>query len=279
MSDDSHKTEKQTGNTNSLDTAIKAVREGLTARMKDYIALMGSEEKVKRLVAVALKAVATNPGLLSCDRQSLFNAVRACAEIGLEPNALGHAYFIPFKQQVQFLIGYRGMIELASRSGISVDAHVVHEADGFEYEHGLNEVLRHKPALTKRGNTIAVYAIARLPNGQQHFQVLSLEDIEHRRSRNRMKSDGGPWSTDFDAMARKTAIRALFSILPSSDALEKAAMLDADSETYTGTDELGPGEGAAKQLPAANGGGSLRKALEQVPENAGAEVVATVGQG
>lgn len=282
MSDDSQRTEKQTGNTNSLDAAIAAVRGALNARMKDYIALMGSEEKVKRLVAVALKAVATNPDLLSCDRQSLFNAVRSCAEIGLEPNALGHAYFVPFKGKVQFLIGYRGMIELASRSGIGVDAHVVREADVFECEHGLEEVLRHKPALVKRGKTIAAYAVARLPNGQKHFQVLTLEDIEHRRSRNRMKADGGPWSTDFDAMARKTAVRALFSLLPSSDAMEKAATLDADSETYTGpdADSLPTGDTAARQLPPANsGGGALREALARDAETAGAEVVATVGQG
>ncbi|EKF2878464.1 recombinase RecT, partial [Escherichia coli] len=79
-----------------------------------------------------------------------------CSQLGLEPgSALGHAYLLPFgnkneksgKKNVQLIIGYRGMIDLARRSGqiASLSARVVREGDEFNFEFGLDEKLIHRP--------------------------------------------------------------------------------------------------------------------------------------
>ena len=85
-----------------------------------------------RLLKVAQIAATTTPALAKCDVASLVGAIGQCAQMGLEPNTvLGHAYLIPFenrganKTEVQFIIGYRGMLDLARRSGQIVAANPV----------------------------------------------------------------------------------------------------------------------------------------------------------
>ena len=96
-----------------------------------------------RLTRIVLTEFRKTPALLSCDRESLFGAVLQCAALGLEPgSALGHCYLLPYGKTCQLIIGYRGMIDLARRSGqiLSLCAYCVHEADEFHYELGLHGI-------------------------------------------------------------------------------------------------------------------------------------------
>ena len=81
----------------------------------------------------------------------------------MEPGLLGHCYILPYKREATFIIGYKGMIDLARRSGHiqSIYAHAVHENDEFEYELGLHPKLEHKPS---HGGMVRllVYAVAHL---------------------------------------------------------------------------------------------------------------------
>ena len=54
---------------------------------------------------------------------------------------------------------------------------VVYENDEFEYELGMDPVLKHKPARTNRGKPIYYYATFKLVNGGQGFQRMSYEDV------------------------------------------------------------------------------------------------------
>jgi recombination protein RecT len=101
-----------------------------------------------RLLRIALTEVRRQPKLAECSQASLLSAVFSCAQLGLEPGgALGHAYLVPYGKEVQFILGYRGMIDLARRSGLidSITAHAVYEGDRFECEFGLAENLVHVP--------------------------------------------------------------------------------------------------------------------------------------
>ena len=93
------------------------------------------------------------------------------AQLGVEPNTpLGQAYLIPYRNhgqlECQFQLGQKGLIDLAYRSGeiTSISAHEVCENDDFEYELGLEEKLKHKPALKDRGAVILYYAVFRTEN-------------------------------------------------------------------------------------------------------------------
>ena len=200
-----------------------------------------------RLARIALTEVRKNPKLMRCDQASFLGAVMQCAALGLEPGgALGHCYLLPFEKRekvggqwktvrtdVQFILGYRGMIDLARRSGqiVSLEARAVYAKDKFEVELGLDSNIVHKPAWEEadRGQLTFVYAVAKLVGGGVQFDVMSRAEIEKVRARSKAK-DNGPWVTDFDQMSVKTVVRRLFKYLPVSIEIQRAVGLDEQAE-------------------------------------------------
>ena len=195
----------------------------------------------ERMLKIALGALRTTPKLMECTTESLFGAVVQCAQLGLEPNTpMGHAYLIPFRNtqknrtDVQVIIGYRGLIDLARRSGqiVSIAAHAVHENDEFSYEYGLEEKLVHRPAEGDRGEITHFYAVAKLKDGGHAFEVMSRAEVEKIRdnsnnykfARDKRKT---VWGQYFSEMGRKTVIRRLFKYLPVSIEMATASALDA----------------------------------------------------
>lgn len=211
---------------------IKTIRE-LLLKSKDQIALaLPRHLNADRLLRVAMTTIQRTPKLLDCTPKSLLGAVMECAQLGLEPDGiLGHAYLIPFKvkgvYQAQLMIGYKGLISLARRSGqvISISAQVVYERDKFEYQYGLEEKLNHIPAAGDRGKPIYVYAVAKMRDGGHAFEVLTVNEVEKIRKSSKA-ADDGPWVTHWEEMARKTAVRRLAKYLPLSVEFQRAATLD-----------------------------------------------------
>lgn len=179
-----------------------------------------------RVARIAVTLIGTNPALAACTPESFLGALMTASQLGLEPGPLGEAYLVPYGKQVTFIPGYRGLIKLAYQSGMVLDiaAHVVRANDDFEFAHGLQPYLHHKPAWgTPRGEAVGVYAVANLATGRQPFIVLDHGQVEAIRRRSKA-SKNGPWVTDWDAMARKTAIRQLARWLPMSTDLRDFGM-------------------------------------------------------
>lgn len=218
-------------------------------------AVLPKHLSAERMMKIALGALRTTPTLRECSVESLFGSVVWCAQLGLEPNTpLGHAYLIPFKDrkkgttEVQCIIGFKGLIDLARRSGqiVSIAAHEVCEQDDFDFAYGLTPKLEHKPALRARGEVIAYYAVAELKGGGNAFEVMSVEQIEQIRDREgsnawkdewveengRKKKSGkrvkakSPWWDYPIEMGRKTVLRRLCKYLPIS--VEMAEAIAAD---------------------------------------------------
>lgn len=175
-----------------------------------------------RIARIAITLIGTNRALAECTPESFLGALMTASQLGLEPGPLGEAYLVPFKGQVTFIPGYRGLIKLAYQSGQMkrIGAHIIREHDEFDYSLGLQPTLTHKPKLGERGKPIGAYASAMLANGETPFIVMSYDEIDRIRRRSRA-SDKGPWVSDWDAMARKTAIRQLARWLPMSPDLRE----------------------------------------------------------
>lgn len=187
-----------------------------------------------RMARVVVNSATMTPKLLECDRASFLRAIMIAASLGLEPNgALGDAYLVPFKDKVQLIIGYKGLIALARRSGqiSTIQATLVHDDDVFEYELGLEPRIRHVPAKepTDGRKVTHVYAVARLKDGGVQFVVMAKSEVDARRTRSRSGNDG-PWATDYGAMAQKTALRELSKLLPMSVEWRQAVTYDDLSE-------------------------------------------------
>lgn len=204
----------------------------LIVSQRDQIAMaLPSHMNVDRLIRVSITAMRTNPDILNCSQVSVLGSIIQAAQLGLETDgALGHAYLVPYKRQCQLQIGYRGMIELALRSGrvTSINARVVYANDKFEYAYGLEDKLVHTPCMGDRGPIIAVYAVAHLKGGGHQFEVLSRNEVIEIQHMSPAKS--GPWLTHWNEMAKKSAVRRLFKYLPVSIEIQRAVGLEDQAE-------------------------------------------------
>lgn len=239
--------------TTTIPQAAPASRALFEMRPKDQIAHLLNAKKgeiakmlpkhlnAERLLKVAQIAATTTPALAECDVASLVGAIGQCAQMGLEPNTvLGHAYLVPFNvkrktpqgerwvKSVQVVIGYKGLIDLARRSGqiVSIAAHEVCENDKFELVYGLNETLNHTPAMGERGDLVGFYAVAKLKDGGHCFEFMSLHQVKEIAKGTQSKGAYGPWKDHFTEMGRKTVIRRLAKYLPLSIEFQTAAQLD-----------------------------------------------------
>ena len=214
----------------------------LDTRKGEIAKMLPRHLNAERLLKVAQIAVTTTPGLLECDVPSLIGSIGQCAQMGLEPNTvLGHAYLVPFNtkrkdgqgnerwvKSVQVIIGYKGLIDLARRSGqiVSIAAHEVHENDHFDLVYGLDEKLEHRPNFDERGALIGFYAVAKLKDGGHSFEFMSRKQVEQIMAGTQSKGKYGPWKDNFVEMGRKTVIRRLAKYLPLSIEFQTAVALD-----------------------------------------------------
>ncbi|OMD55390.1 recombinase RecT [Paenibacillus odorifer] len=196
-----------------------------------------------RLLRIATTSIRTNPKLKVCSPESLLGAVMQCAQLGLEPSILGHAYLIPYKNkgvdECQFQIGYKGLIELARRTGqiSSIMAQAVHQNDEFEYEYGINEKLKHVPADGDRGAVVKYYSYAKFKDGGYSFMVMSRQDIVIHRDKFSKAKNFGPWVDHFDEMAKKTVLKSLMKYMPISVEFQRAVDQDETTKYFDSSAE------------------------------------------
>lgn len=211
----------------SPNKAMEQMMVKMSEQIKKALPQHMSNERFQR---VALTAFGSNPKFLNCDPVSFLAAMMDSAQLGLEPNTpLGQAYLIPYGNKVQFQVGYKGLLELALRSGKikTLYAHEVRENDKFEVKYGLHQDLIHEPVLKgERGDVIGYYAVYHLDTGGHSFVFMTKEEVlTHARSKSKTFNNG-PWQTDFDAMAKKTVIKQLLKYAPLSIEMQKAVVSD-----------------------------------------------------
>lgn len=199
--------------------------------MQQYIKQMENEIKKalpsvltpERFTRIVLSALSTNPKLGECTPQSFLGAMMTAAQLGMEPNTpLGQAYLLPYWNgrnncyECQFQLGYKGLLDLAYRSGdiSSIQAQIVYENDEFSYAYGLEPELKHIPAKADRGDPTHVYAVFRTKLDGFGYEVASIEDIRAHAQRYSKSYNSGPWQTSPEEMAKKTILRRVLKYAP-----------------------------------------------------------------
>ncbi|MBF6326466.1 recombination protein RecT [Nocardia cyriacigeorgica] len=196
-----------------------------------------------QLVRDSLTCLRQTPKLAECDPATVLGGLMSCAQLGLRPGVLGHAWLIPFwnkdhvwfdgqgrerkgAQVAQLVIGYQGLVDLAHRSGkiSSLIARTVYEHDTFDVDYGLADSLVHKPILKgPRGDAVAYYAIAKFTTGGHAFLVMTHDEmVEYCQKHTKSKGKFGPWRDNFESMAHKTCVRQLSKWMPKSTEFARA---------------------------------------------------------
>lgn len=231
-------------------TTVKAERR----TMQDYIKKMQGEIKKalpsvltpERFTRIVLSALSTNPKLAETTPQSFLGAMMTAAQLGLEPNTpLGQAYLIPYRNkgilECQFQLGYKGLIDLAYRSGqISViQAHTVYANDEFEYELGLEPKLRHVPCKNAdKGEPVWFYGMFKTKDGGFGFEVMSVEDVRRfaKKYSKAYSSSYSPWTTNFEEMAKKTVLKRALKYAPLKTEFVRGLSADETIKTEISDD-------------------------------------------
>lgn len=204
----------------------------------------------ERLMRVAVNCVAKTPDLQKCTASSLLSSIMAAAEVGLEPGGvLGQFYLVPFGQVCTPIIGYKGLLELARRTGevTAIHATVVYDKDRFRFTKGIEQVIDHEPYIEGDAGPLKyVYAVAKLRSGEVVIEVMSRSQVDAIRARSR-SGQNGPWKTDYDEMAKKTVFRRLAKWLPiASERFEKA--LEMDNNDYVEGEVTAANEAVTSEL-------------------------------
>lgn len=229
----------------------KSVKDLIEIRMPEIQKVLPSVISPQQFLRLTLNAIQSTPHLMECTMQSFYGAVMQCAQLGLKPNVNGEAYLIPFKNnkkggvyECQFIVGYKGLMLLARRSGevANIDAQTVYENDEFELSYGFDPMLVHKPYLKgDRGKPVGFYATVMLKDGGKSAHYMTVEDAQKYGNRYSKAYNNSPWMTDFEAMAKKSCLRQVLKYAPMSTDVDGAIRTDEKVLKFEENKELDGG--------------------------------------
>jgi recombination protein RecT len=225
--------------TQQIEPTPNAARTRVASFLQKRLPTLGEWAKGKldpaSLVRFAMVEWTQSVQLQACTMESIYLALVACAQVGLEPSGIKQeAFIVPFKGVATFMPGWRGLIKLARRSGEvrSIRAHLVYSNDVFQPYLGSDERVVHEPALRDRGELIGAYALAKLANGEIEVEWMPMDELEKIRANAKRGTYESPGYRDWaEQMYRKAPIRRLCKRLPLGEDYFRAAHLDEVGET------------------------------------------------
>ena len=221
-----------------MSQQLATLKQTLTseAMREQFARSLPSHLTPERFARIAITALTRTPKLLDCTPESLMRCLLDLSAFGLEPDGR-RAHLIPYKDQCTLVIDWKGLAELAMRSGVIAKLHadVVCENDTFEYN--LGAITCHKIDFRKpRGEVYAVYALAQTKTGEVFVAVLGKEEIDSVMKRSQgyksamQYGKSHPWLSDWNEMAKKTAFRRLSKWLPLSAEFRDAQERDDEQD-------------------------------------------------
>lgn len=202
------------------------------AVMKKLNDVLGSEKKAASFVSSVISVANGNNMLRNCNPMTVLGSAMVAATLDLPVvPTLGLAYIVPYKSQCQFQLGYKGLIELAERSGQfkNIIDEVVYEGQLVRKNKFTGEYEFDEDAKTS-DKVIGYMARMDLINGFSKTIFWTKEEVEAHATKFSQAfraKRGTPWVSDFDAMARKTVLKALFAkYAPKSVAIQNAIKFD-----------------------------------------------------
>lgn len=228
-------------------------------RLKPQMALqLPQHMKADRMCRLALSAFSANPALQDCSFQSIASSLMTAGALGLEPGVNGAGWLLPYKGTCTFVPGWKGLVDLVSRSGrATVWTGAVFEGDTFDYALGDRPFVHHKPGDESDPEKLThVYAIGRV-NGSDIpvIEVWPIRKVwKHRDKMNKVGKSHYSFKHP-EMYARKIPLLQVLKYMPSSievanaiaasEAAEsgKGVVIDGDFVTVTnGPDDNGSGD-------------------------------------
>jgi recombination protein RecT len=179
--------------------------------LTDRLQLAMTPQKKEIFKTSLLNVVNSNSLFEKVNPLSIIQSALVATTLDLPINSsLGYAYIIPYGVNAQFQLGYKGLIQLAQRTGQyqTISASEVKEGQivsfdplkGIEFDWTKTD-----------GEVIGYVAYFKLVNGFEKYLYMSIKELEAHGSKYSKTYRNGPWKTEFDAMAKKTVLKQLIS--------------------------------------------------------------------
>jgi recombination protein RecT len=224
---------------------IREVERTLYERWKDIKNTVPADVTAARLLRIAVNALRSKPALADCSTASIVSSIIQAAQVGIEPDdATNRANLIPRKKVCCFELQYRGVIDLAYRSGVIdyAKSQAVHEADHFDVDLGTANTIEHIPALGEdRGPLIAAYCIVNIRGSSRPLlEVVDREDIAQARALADRVRASPAWRDWPGEMVKKFVLKRCLKQAPCSAEFRTAMTVDDAATTGVPVEDIFP---------------------------------------
>ena len=251
----------------ALMKVVEDVAHEATTDSADLLKQIGiSPEAYARVV---LNAINTVPAVLNCSAGTIRRAILKCAQLGLMPDG-DQAAIVPYRGKAQLIVGYKGKLDLARAAipGISIVVNAVTTEDEWQYEEGMNPILKHIPSekgsRCSEKNFRACYILAWMPgNDQPERVVLYKKEIDYIR-KTYSSGESKAWIKEYAEQAKKTAINRMGKRLPIRSGLLKNKGIDIGDDAFD--DQPFSGEDEPKDVTPKKTKRTQKKKTEAAPE-------------
>jgi len=216
--------------------ALEVFQKEVALHEKQFTSMLPQHIPPKRFMRTVVSAAQANPDILSANRQSVLLACQKAAQDGLIVDNR-EAALVLFGKTAAYMPMVYGILKKLRNSGqlASITAQTVHKNDAFKYNPAMDDVPNHSPEwFGERGEFIGVYAVAKLSNGEHVVEIMNKEQVEKVRKVSRSGDKGGKpagiWAQWYEEMAKKTVIRRIAKMLPSTSDIDQ--MFSHDNETF-----------------------------------------------
>lgn len=212
---------------------------GFMDKLKPQLALaLPNHLSSDRMARLALSAFSSSQQLQRCTHISIASSIMTAAALGLEPGVNGAGYLIPYKDTCTFVPGWKGLVDLVSRSGRgTVFTGVIFKDQKYTFTDGARRdlVIHNETELDDPSDITHAYAIGWVRDATMPIiELWSVGKIEKHRNKYNKVGQRHYSFRDWEMYCRKVPLLQVLKYMPSSIEMSNAVAVANSAETGIG---------------------------------------------
>lgn len=212
---------------------------GFLEKFKPQLALaLPKHLTADRMARLALTAFSTTPKLQDCEPMSIAASVMTAGQLGLEPGVNGQGYLIPYGRTCTFVPGWKGLVDLVSRSGRgTVYTGVIFKDQEYTYTDGARRdlIIHNQTDLDAPEDITHAYAIGWVKDAAMPIiELWTVEKIRKHRDKYNKVGKGHYSFRDWEMYCRKVPLLQVLKYMPASIEMANAIAISHASEAGRG---------------------------------------------
>lgn len=191
-----------------------------------------------RMARLALTAFSTSPKLQECDPKSIAASIMTAGQLGLEPGVNGAGFLVPYGRTCTFVPGWKGLVDLVSRSGRgTVYTGVIFSDQDYTFVDGAKRdlVIHNETNLDAPEDITHAFAIGWVKDATMPIiELWTVEKIRKHRDKYNKVGKAHYSFRDFEMYARKVPLLQVLKYMPASIELNNAIDISHAAESGRG---------------------------------------------